>query len=149
MFAVVPAVERRARHRRRSPQAGCPFVGAASTTGVGRQPLGFGFVGAQAALQTKVVSPAWGVQLRSLLGTAQGSQVTVAVDDDALGAARAEQARRSLRAAGSRSRRRSRCPRHRRRCPTSPTAATLATGSPAVVAAAHVAGGHDRRSRSS
>ena len=98
-FAVVPAV---------SPvldtaalaQARLPFFGAADTTGWDANRFGFGFVGAQASLQTRVASPAWGAQLRSLLGTAQGSAVNLAVDDDALGAARAEQARLSLRAAG-------------------------------------------------
>ena len=47
-------------------------MGAASTTGWDGNTAGFGFVGAQAARQTRVVSPAWGAQLRSLLGTAQG-----------------------------------------------------------------------------
>ena len=59
-----------------------------------------GFVGTQAALQTRVTSPAWGMQLRALLGTAQGSGVSIAVDDNELGTARAEQARLSLRAVG-------------------------------------------------
>jgi len=98
VFAVVPAVSD-ALDTTGLARARVPFVGAASTTGWDGNTAGFGFVGAQAALQIRVVSPAWGEELRSLLGTAQGSQVTVAVDDDALGAARAEQARRSLRAA--------------------------------------------------
>jgi branched-chain amino acid transport system substrate-binding protein len=98
VFAVVPAVSD-ALDTTGLAQARVPFVGAASTTGWDGNTTGFGFVGAQAVLQTRVVSPAWGAQLRSLLGTAQGSEVTVAVDDDALGTARAEQARRSLRAA--------------------------------------------------
>ncbi len=99
VLAVVPAVGD-ALDTAGLAQAGVPFFGAASTTGWDANRFGFGFVGAQAALQTRVVSPAWGAQLRSLLGTAQGSQVALAVDADALGTARAEQARRSLRAAG-------------------------------------------------
>ncbi len=83
-------------------QVGMPFFGAATSIGWDGNRFGFGFVGAQAVLQTRVVSPAWGAQLRSLLGTAQGSQVKLVVDADELGAARAEQARRSLRAAGFR-----------------------------------------------
>ena len=45
------------------------------------------------------MSPAWGVQLRALLGHAQGERVVVVVDDDPLGAARADQTRTSLRSA--------------------------------------------------
>lgn len=101
LFAVVPAV---------SPdldtaalaRAGIPFFGAASTPAWNANRFGFGFVGAQAPLQTRVVDPSWGRQLRSLLGTAQGSRVALAVDDNALGTVRAEQARVSLRAAGFR-----------------------------------------------
>jgi branched-chain amino acid transport system substrate-binding protein len=81
VFAVVPGVSD-ALDTTGLAQARVPFVGAASTTGWDGNTAGFGFVGAQAARQTRVVSPAWGRQLRSLLGTA-----------------RAEQARRSLRAA--------------------------------------------------
>jgi ABC-type branched-subunit amino acid transport system substrate-binding protein len=99
VFAVVPAV---------SPtldtyalaQAGIPFFGAASTPGWNANRFGFGFVGAQAALQTRVVDPSWGMLLRSLLGTARGLRVALVVDADALGDARAAQARASLRAAG-------------------------------------------------
>ena len=99
VFAVVPAVSA-ALDTAALAQARLPFFGAAATTGWDANRFGFGFVGAQAALQTRVASPAWGMQLRSLLGTAQGSGVTIAVDDDELGTARAEQARLSLRAAG-------------------------------------------------
>jgi branched-chain amino acid transport system substrate-binding protein len=99
VFAVVPAVSG-ALDTAALAQARLPFFGAADSTGWEANRYGFGFVGAQATLQTRVTSPAWGMQLRSLLGTAQGSAVSVAVDDDAVGVARAEQARRSLRAAG-------------------------------------------------
>jgi branched-chain amino acid transport system substrate-binding protein len=97
-FAVVPAVSG-VLDTTALAQARLPFFGAATTTGWDANRFGFGFVGAQAVRQTRVVSPAWGAQLRALLGTAQGSRVSVAVDDDDLGAARAEQARLSLRAA--------------------------------------------------
>jgi hypothetical protein len=99
VFAVVPAVSG-ALDTAALAQARLPFFGAAETKGWDANRYGFGFVGAQAALQTRVASPAWGTQLRSLLGTAPGSAVTIAVDGDELGTARAEQARLSLRAAG-------------------------------------------------
>ncbi|HEU5306662.1 MAG TPA: ABC transporter substrate-binding protein [Acidimicrobiia bacterium] len=79
-----------------------PFVGSAATTAWDGNRFGFGFAGAQAALQTTVVSPAWGARLRALLGSVQGSTVSIAVDDSELGAARDAQARASLRAAGFR-----------------------------------------------
>jgi hypothetical protein len=79
-----------------------PFVGSAATSAWDGNRFGFGFAGAQAALQTTVVSPAWGARLRALLGGARGSTVAIAVDDSELGAARDAQARASLRAAGFR-----------------------------------------------
>ena len=84
VFAVVPAVSDTLDTATLA-QASVPFVGSASTTGWDANRFGFGFVGAEAALQTKVASPAWGAQLRSLLGTAQGSKVNLAVDDSELG----------------------------------------------------------------
>jgi branched-chain amino acid transport system substrate-binding protein len=111
-----------------------PFFGAATTVGWDANRFGFGFVGAQAARQSRVVSPAWGAQLRSLLGTAQGSQIVLVVDADELGTARAEQARRSLRAAGFRVAAPVAVP-----LPPAPPpdlaalATTLTTGSPAAV----------------
>ena len=75
VFAIVPAVSDTLDTTVLT-QATAPFVGSASTTAWDGNRYGFGFVGAQAALQTKVVSPAWGAGLRSLLGTAQGSTVT-------------------------------------------------------------------------
>ncbi len=98
VFAVVPAVSG-VLDTTALAQARLPFFGAATTSGWGANRFGFGFVGAQAALQTRVASPAWGTQLRVLLGTAQGSDVSVVVDDDDAGTARAQQARLSLRAA--------------------------------------------------
>jgi hypothetical protein len=115
-------------------RARMPFVGSASTPGWDANRFGFGFVGAQAALQAKVVSPAWGTTLRSLLGAAQGSQVSLAVDDGGLGAARAAQARASLRASGFRVATPVTVPAPPAPLPDlAPVATTLATGAPAVV----------------
>ena len=132
-FAVVPAVSR-ALDTTALAQARLPFFGAADTTGWDANRFGFGFVGAQAALQTRVASPAWGLQLRSLLGAAQGSAVNLAVDDDALGAARAEQARLSLRAAGFTVAAPVTLPTPPAPLPNVvPVASTLTTGTPAAV----------------
>jgi hypothetical protein len=133
VFAVVPAVSDTL-DTDALVQSGAPFVGSAASPAWNGNRYGFGFVGAQAALQTKVVSPAWGAQLRSLLGTAQGSQVTIAVDDSELGAAREAQARASLRAAGFRVATSVTVPAPPAPVPDlTPIAGTLATGSPAVV----------------
>jgi branched-chain amino acid transport system substrate-binding protein len=133
VFAVVPAVSD-ALDTATLAQASAPFVGAASTTAWDGNRFGFGFVGAQAALQTKVVSPAWGARLRSLLGSAQGSTVTVAVDDGELGTARAAQADASLRAAGFRVGSPVTVPAPPAPMPDlTPLAGQLATGTPAVV----------------
>jgi hypothetical protein len=133
VFAVVPAVSDTL-DPSALVQGAAPFVGSAASPAWDGNRYGFGFVGAQAALQTKVVSPAWGAQLRSLLGTAQGSQVTIAVDDSELGAAREAQARASLRAAGFRVATSVTVPEPPAPVPDlTPIAGTLATGSPAVV----------------
>ncbi len=133
VFAVVPAVSD-ALDTTALAGASAPFVGAASTAAWDGNRFGFGFVGAQAAVQTKVVSPAWGARLRSLLGTAQGSTVTLAVDDGDLGAARAAQADASLRAAGFRVGATVTVPAPPAPLPDlAPLAGQLATGAPAVV----------------
>jgi hypothetical protein len=133
VFAVVPAVSDTL-DAAALEQAGAPFVGSAASTSWDGNRFGFGFVGAQAALQTKVVSPAWGARLRSLLGTAQGSQVTLAVDDSELGAAREAQARASLRAAGFSIATAVTVPPPPAPLPDlTPVAGTLATGAPAAV----------------
>jgi hypothetical protein len=132
-FAVVPAVSDTLDGTALA-QASMPFVGSAATTAWDANRFGFGFVGAQAALQTKVVSPAWGARLRSLLGTAQGSNVALAVDDGALGDARAEQARASLAAAGFHVGAPVTVPAPPAPLPDlTPIAGALATGAPAVV----------------
>jgi hypothetical protein len=133
VFAIVPAVSETLDVAPLS-QASAPFVGSATTTSWDGNRFGFGFVGAQAALQTKVVSPAWGARLRSLLGVAQGSTVNLAVDDSELGAARGAQAGASLRAAGFRVASTVTVPAPPAPLPDlAPLAATLVTGSPAVV----------------
>ncbi len=133
VFAVVPAVSDTLDTATLA-QASAPFVGSATTTAWDGNRFGFGFVGAQAALQTKVVSPAWGAGLRSLLGTAQGSAVSLAVDDGELGVARAAQAGASLRAAGFQVASPVTVPAPPAPLPDlTPIAGQLATGSPAVV----------------
>jgi len=133
VFAVVPAVSDTLDTATLT-QASAPFVGSASTTAWDGNRFGFGFVGAQAVLQTKVVSPAWGARLRSLLGTAQGSIVNLAVDDGELGAARAAQADASLRAAGFRVASTITVAAPPAPLPDlTPIAGQLATGAPAVV----------------
>ena len=133
VFAIVPAVSDTLDTAPLT-QASAPFVGSATTTAWDANRIGFGFVGAQAALQTKVVNPAWGARLRSLLGTAQGSTVTLAVDEGELGTARDAQARASLRAAGFRVASTVTVPAPPAPLPDlTPLAGTLATGAPAVV----------------
>jgi branched-chain amino acid transport system substrate-binding protein len=133
VFAVVPAMSATLDTAGLA-RSGVPFFGAASSTGWDANSFGFGFVGAQAALQTRVVSPAWGSQLRALLGSAQGSDVSLAVDADDLGTARAEQARRSLLAAGFRVAAPVTLPAPPAALPDlAPVATSLSTGTPAVV----------------
>src|SRR5215213_1802404 len=132
-FAVVPAVSATLEADALA-QASVPFLGSATTTAWDANRFGFGFAGAQAALQTKVVSPAWGQRLRALLGTAQGSQVTLAVDDSELGRAQAAQAVASLRAAGFRVAPPAMVPAPPAPLPDlTPIAGALVTGAPAVV----------------
>jgi hypothetical protein len=133
VFAVVPAVSDTLDTAPLT-QASTPFVGSATTTAWNGDKFGFGFAGAQAALQTKVVSPAWGARLRSLLGTAAGSTVNLAVDDSPLGAARATQASASLAAAGFDVVATVTVPAPPAPLPDlTPLAGTLVTGAPAVV----------------
>ena len=99
VFAVVPAVGSTVDTATLA-AAQLPFFGAAASPGWDANRFGFGFAGAQAVRQTRVVSPAWGVQLRALLGAARGTRVALATDDDAPGTSRAAQTRASLRAAG-------------------------------------------------
>jgi branched-chain amino acid transport system substrate-binding protein len=131
-FAVVPAVSD-ALDTTALARLALPFVGSATTTGWDGNRFGFGFVGAQAPLQTRSVSPAWGARLRSLLGRAESSTVALAVDDSELGAARAAQARASLHAAGFRVVTSVTVPAPPAPLPDlTPSAGMLATGAPAV-----------------
>jgi hypothetical protein len=132
-FAVVPAVSSTLDASALAQHA-VPFVGSATTTAWDGNRFGFGFVGAQASLQNTVASPAWGAQLRSLLGTAAGSVATLAVDAGELGAARDAQTRASLRAAGFRVAVTVTVPAPPAPLPDlAPLATTLAAGTPAVV----------------
>lgn len=101
VFAVVPAASA-VLDTDALARAGLPFFGPADAIGWDANRLGFGFAGAQATLETRVVDPSWGVQLRALLGRSEGDAVAIVADDSPLGAARAEQARAALRAAGFR-----------------------------------------------
>jgi len=76
-----------------------PFFGVGDPAWSGNR-FGFSFVGVSDAPGAKVVSPAWGFQLRRLLGTARARRVAIATDDDAAGTVRADAARRALRQAG-------------------------------------------------
>jgi branched-chain amino acid transport system substrate-binding protein len=99
-FAVVPAV---------GPAVGAavldgegvPFFGAADTVDWYTTRTGFGFTGTAVTERTRAASSPIGVQLRTVMG---GTDDTVSVlhSDDAAGAVRAAQVRRSLRGAGFR-----------------------------------------------
>jgi hypothetical protein len=101
VFAVVPAV---------GPSVGAttlarervPFFGAAGTVDWYANRTGFGFTGAAVTERTRIAASPVGVLLRATLG-ATTAPVAVLHDDDAVGAARAAQVRRSLRSAGFRS----------------------------------------------
>jgi hypothetical protein len=99
VFAVVPAASA-ALDAAGLARAQLPFFGAADSSSWSANRYGFGFTGAQAALSTRIVNPAWGVQLRALMGRAQGDRVVIVTDDTPLGVARGEQARISVRASG-------------------------------------------------
>ncbi|MFI5372612.1 MAG: ABC transporter substrate-binding protein [Candidatus Eisenbacteria bacterium] len=131
-FAVVPAISS-ALDTGRLARVGLPFFGVADSVGWNANRFGFGFTGAQAALATRVVNPTWGVQLRALIGRAQGNRVVIATDDGALGTARVKQARVALRAAGFRVAAPVVLPAPPAPLPdVVPIAASLASGSPAV-----------------
>ncbi|MET0627330.1 MAG: ABC transporter substrate-binding protein [Acidimicrobiia bacterium] len=82
-------------------RAGVPFFGAASTVDWYANRAGFGFTGVAVTERTRIAVSPLGIQLRRALGGVD-APVQVFSDDDPAGAARAAQARRSLRAAGFR-----------------------------------------------
>lgn len=98
-FAVVPAIgiaqEATTLSRER-----LPFVGVAGSREWFGNRWGFGITGAGLSEQSTSGSPAWGRQLRALLGGARRKSVVVVTDADALGAIRAAEANASLRKAG-------------------------------------------------
>ena len=99
VFALVPVltpvIDTAALDRRR-----IPYFGPATTTAWQGSAIGFGTTGAEAVEHPRTASPAWGLLLRDMLGSAAGKTAIVAVDNSALGTARADQSRASLRAAG-------------------------------------------------
>jgi Periplasmic binding protein len=92
---LTPAIDAASLDRQR-----IPFFGAAVTTAWQGSEGGFGATGAEAVERPRTASPAWGFLLRDLLGTSAGKTAIIAVDNSALGTARAQQGRASLRAAG-------------------------------------------------
>jgi ABC-type branched-subunit amino acid transport system substrate-binding protein len=92
---ITPAVDAAALDRQR-----IPFFGSAVTTAWQGSAAGFGATGAEAVERPKTASPAWGLLLSDMMGSAAGRTAIVAVDGSALGSARAQQARASLRATG-------------------------------------------------
>jgi ABC-type branched-subunit amino acid transport system substrate-binding protein len=99
VFAVVPAVGVSVEARTLA-DARVPFVGvAASEDWVGNR-WGYGITGAPPSARSPTASPAWGIQLRALLGTAGGKTVAIATDADAAARAEARAARASVRAVG-------------------------------------------------
>jgi hypothetical protein len=133
VFAVVPA-ESAALDTAGLAHAKLPFFGSADAPSWNGNRYGFGFTGAQAALSTRVVNPAWGVQLRALLGHAEGERVVIVTDDTPLGAAQGEQARISVRASGFTAAAPTAIAAPPAPLPDlSPVAAAIAAGSPAAV----------------
>jgi len=100
VFAVVPAVAPSVGAATLN-RAAVPFFGAASSAEWYANRVGFGFTGAAVTERTRVAESPIGMQLRRALGASK-APVAVLHDDDPAGAARAAQARRSLRAAGFR-----------------------------------------------
>lgn len=92
---LTPAIDAASLDRQR-----VPFFGAAVTTAWQGSAVGFGATGAEAVEHPRTASPAWGLLIRGLLGTSTGKTAIIAVDTSALGAARAQQGRASLQAAG-------------------------------------------------
>src|SRR5262249_50289116 len=81
-------------------QLGLPFVGLGDGAAWSANPYGFALDGATVADPPVAANPEWGRTLASLLGTATGRTVRLAVDDDALGRAKATLVTTALRRAG-------------------------------------------------
>jgi hypothetical protein len=100
-FAAVPAIgisQDAATLSRES----MPFVGVAGSPAWFGNRWGFGITGVSLAERSTAGSPAWGVQLRALLGGSRRKSVVVVTDGDALGAVRAAETNAALRSAGFR-----------------------------------------------
>jgi branched-chain amino acid transport system substrate-binding protein len=98
-FAVVPAVGI-AQEASTFATERLPFVGVATAPEWFANPWGFGITGASLAPRSKTGNPAWGVQLRALLGGAKGTKVAIVVDSDPLGPIRAAETTAALRKVG-------------------------------------------------
>jgi len=98
-FAVVPAVGIATEAATFATER-LPFVGVASAPEWFANPWGFGITGASLAPRSKTGNPAWGVQLRALLGGAKGTKVGIVVDSDPLAAIRVAETTAALRKVG-------------------------------------------------
>lgn len=100
-FAVVPAIGI-SREATTLSGDGVPFVGVPGSPEWFGNRRGFGIVGSPLAAGSTTANPAWGVQLRALLGGSRRKSVVVVTDGDALGAVRAAATNAALRKAGFR-----------------------------------------------
>jgi hypothetical protein len=100
-FAVVPALGISQDATALAREA-VPFVGVAGSPEWFGNRWGFGITGAALSSASTTASPAWGVQLRALLGGSRAKTVVVVSDGDALGAVRAAATNAALRDAGFR-----------------------------------------------
>lgn len=100
-FAVVPAIGITQDATTLSRKA-LPFVGVAGSPEWFGNRWGFGITGAALSERSTTGSPAWGVQLRALLGGSSGKSVVVVTDGDALGSVHAAETNAALRKAGFR-----------------------------------------------
>jgi hypothetical protein len=98
-FAVVPAIGITQEAATFATER-LPFVGVATSPEWFANPWGFGITGASLAARSKTGNPAWGVQLRALLGGSKGKKVGIVTDSDPLGAIRAAETASALRQAG-------------------------------------------------
>ena len=98
-FAVVPAVGV-AQNATTFASERLPFVGVADSGEWFGNRWGFGITGAPLTARSKVGNPAWGVQLRTLLGGSSGKTVFVITDSDPLGPIRVAETTTALRQAG-------------------------------------------------
>jgi branched-chain amino acid transport system substrate-binding protein len=80
-FAVVPVLVDGGDSATVLARAGVPFVGIASEPDWRGNRLGFGITGSGVGPRGREANPAWGAQLRSLLGGARGKTVVIVTDN--------------------------------------------------------------------